>query len=193
MDIQEFKDRLAAGTLTRRQITKALAAVGLAALTTPAFRRPAMADGEVTYFTWAGYDIPDIMQPYVKKYGGTPNFTIFGEEEEALQKMRAGFTPDIAHPCTYSVGRWRDSGLFKPIDTSRLSNYEDIWDDLKRSRSRKPRARPGSCPGTGAIPRSCSAPIWRPSTPERRTTAGRSCSTRSMPSAWAFTTRSTAP
>ena len=131
MHIQEFKDRLAAGTLTRRQMTHALAAVGLAAVTAPVFRNQAWAEGEVTLFTWAGYDIPEVSQPYIEKYGGPPNYSIFGEEEEALQKMRAGFTPDLAHPCTYSVGRWRDSGLFKPIDTGRLEHYEDIWDDLK--------------------------------------------------------------
>jgi spermidine/putrescine-binding protein len=131
MHIHEFKDRLASGTLTRRHMTHALAAVGLAAVTAPVFRNQAWAEGEVTLFTWAGYDLPEVSQPYIEKYGGPPNYSIFGEEEEALQKMRAGFTPDLAHPCTYSVGRWRDSGLFKPIDTGRLEHYEDIWDDLK--------------------------------------------------------------
>jgi spermidine/putrescine transport system substrate-binding protein len=130
MEIEEFRDHLAEGRLTRRQLQGALAAAGIAALTTPPFRA-AQAAGEVSYFTWAGYDIPEVMQPYIEKYGGPPNFSLFGEEEEALQKMRAGFVPDIAHPCTYSIGRWRDSGLFKPIDTSRLSNYGDVWADLK--------------------------------------------------------------
>lgn len=131
MEIRELKDRLADGTLTRRQLTGAMASVGLATAMMPLPRGGAQAAGDVNYFTWAGYDIPDVMQPYVETYGGVPSISLFGDEEEALQKMRAGFTPDVAHPCTYSVGRWRDSGMFKPIDTSRLEHYPAIWDGLK--------------------------------------------------------------
>ena len=131
MELRHFTDSLASGTLTRRQMQKALAGVGLAAVATPAVRRPAFAAGEVNYFTWAGYEVPEVMGSYIETYGGPPNYSLFGEEEEALQKMRAGFTPDLAHPCTYSVGRWRDSGLFKPIDTSRLEHYPDIWAALQ--------------------------------------------------------------
>jgi len=131
MEIDELRDRLAAGVLTRRQMSGALAAAGLAAVATPVVRRPARAAGEVTYFTWAGYEVPEVAGPYIEAYGGPPNYSIFGEEEEALQKMRAGYAPDLAHPCTYSVGRWRDSGLFRPIDTGRLANYADVWDGLK--------------------------------------------------------------
>ncbi|MGH6718432.1 MAG: ABC transporter substrate-binding protein [Alphaproteobacteria bacterium] len=131
MDKIELRERLAEGTLSRRELTRAMAAAGVATVTVPMFTRAARAEGEISYFTWAGYDLPDFAKGYVDKYGGTPNFAIFGEEEEAFQKMRAGYTPDIAHPCTYSVGRWRDSGLFKPVDVARLTNYGDIWDDLK--------------------------------------------------------------
>lgn len=131
MELQRFIDRLASGNLTRRQMHQALAGVGLATVATPAMRRPALAAGEVNYFTWAGYDIPEVAGAYYETYGGAPNYSLFGEEEEALQKMRAGFIPDLAHPCTYSVGRWRDSGLFKPIDTGRLEHYPDVWDGLK--------------------------------------------------------------
>ncbi|MEX2650752.1 MAG: extracellular solute-binding protein [Alphaproteobacteria bacterium] len=131
MDKLELRERLAEGTITRREVSRAMAAAGVAALSIPLLAAPARAGGEITYFTWAGYELPDFAQAYVDKYGGTPNYSIFGEEEEALQKMRAGYRPDIAHPCTYSVGRWRDAGLMKPIDVTRLANYPDIWDDLK--------------------------------------------------------------
>jgi spermidine/putrescine transport system substrate-binding protein len=131
MNKNELIDRLGSGTLSRRELQRAMAAAGVAAVSIPVPRRTARAAGEVTYFTWAGYDNPEFEKGYVEKYGGAPNYSLFGEEEEALQKMRAGYIPDIAHPCTYSVGRWRDSGLFKPIDTGRLANYGDIWDDLR--------------------------------------------------------------
>lgn len=131
MDTQEILDKTAAGTLTRREFQKALLSLGLLTVVLPVVPRRARAAEEILYFTWGGYDTAEIHGRYVEKYGGPPSYALFGEEEEALQKMRAGYIPDLAHPCTYSVGRWRDSGLMKPIDITRLEHYSDIWDDLK--------------------------------------------------------------
>ena len=131
METNEFVDKLCAGKLDRRAFNRVLASVGLATVAMPFAPGAARAAGEITYFTWGGYDDPKHHQDYTEKYGGPPAFILFGEEEEALQKMRAGFRPDLAHPCTYSVGRWRDSGLFQPIDVSRIPNYADMWQDLK--------------------------------------------------------------
>ena len=131
MEIAEITDRMAAGRLSRRQLMSALAGAGLALAAVPLTGRAARAAGEVTLMTWVGYDVPETMQAYVDKYGGMPNISLFGEEEEGLQKMRAGFRPDISHPCNYSIGRWRRSGLFKPLDSSRLSHYPDLFEQLK--------------------------------------------------------------
>jgi spermidine/putrescine transport system substrate-binding protein len=130
MEKNQILDLLAAGKLTRRDLSKALAGLGLGLVAMPITRRRAAAADDVTYFTWAGYDVPEMHPGYTAQYG-EPTITIFGEEEEALQKLRSGFTPDISHPCTYSVARWRDAGLLKPIDASRLSNYGDIFPELK--------------------------------------------------------------
>ncbi len=131
MDKNEFVDKLATGALSRRDINKALATVGLAVVTVPFAPGRAWAAGEINYFTWGGYDIADIHQSYLDKYDGPPAYSLFGEEEEAMQKMRAGFTPDIAHPCVNSVGRWRDAGIIEPIDISRIPSWPDIWADLQ--------------------------------------------------------------
>jgi spermidine/putrescine transport system substrate-binding protein len=129
MEKNRFLDLLAEGKLSRREMTKALAAVGLGLATVPVARRRAAAAEDITYFTWTGYEVPELHGNYTAKYG-EPAFAIFGEEEEALQKLRSGFTPDISHPCTYSVSRWHDAGLLMPIDTSRLSNYGNIFPEL---------------------------------------------------------------
>ena len=66
MDINEVKDKLAAGTLSRRDMNKALAAVGLAVATMPVGPRMASAEeGEAIYFTWGGYDIPKLFPAYL--------------------------------------------------------------------------------------------------------------------------------
>ncbi len=131
MESNEFLDMLAAGKMNRRDFNRALASVGLAAVTVPFAPGRARAAGEINYFTWGGYDIAEIHPAYIEKYGGPPAYSLFGEEEEAMQKMRAGFTPDIAHPCVNSVGRWRDAGIIQPIDVSRIPSWPDVWDDLQ--------------------------------------------------------------
>ncbi len=82
-------------------------------------------------FVWAGYDNPDFYPPYVEKYGRPPNFSLYGDEEEALQKMRAGYKPDVMLPCAYVIERWNRSGVLGTIDTSLLSHWDDVIPALK--------------------------------------------------------------
>lgn len=83
-------------------------------------------DGELTVFDWAGYEDPAFHPAYVEKHGGSPSFAFFGDEEEAFQKLRTGFKADVAHPCSQSVVKWRDAGLLKPLDTSRIPEWDNI-------------------------------------------------------------------
>ncbi len=76
----------------------------------------AHADSSITVFDWSGYEDPAFHEAFVDKHGFSPNFTFFADEEEAFQKLRAGFKADLAHPCSQSVPRWREAGLLEPID-----------------------------------------------------------------------------
>ena len=88
-------DRLRAlageGRLTRRQITQALAAAGIVTATMPVVTRPARAADSLTVFTWSGYDVPELHQPYIDKYGASPDFSLFADNDEAVEKAKAGF------------------------------------------------------------------------------------------------------
>ncbi len=75
MDINRFKDQLAAGTMTRRDFKKALAAVGVGMATVPMTRRAARAEGQPMYFGWAGYEDPAFMTTYIEKHGEAPEYT----------------------------------------------------------------------------------------------------------------------
>jgi spermidine/putrescine transport system substrate-binding protein len=44
--------------------------------------------------------------------------------------MRAGYVVDVSHPCNQAIPRWIATGLFQPLDTSRLSNWPDIMPEL---------------------------------------------------------------
>jgi len=127
----EIKDRLEAGGLSRREFTGLLGAAGISVSLSHlgAGQAQAAAD-DATFYTWGGYDVPDLFKPYEKKHGGVPKFSAFGGTEEALTKIIGGFAPDVAHPCNSSLPRWRASNMFQPIDTSKLSNWKDVIPSL---------------------------------------------------------------
>ncbi len=117
--------------MTRREVTKAFASVGVGIAMMPLAGRSARADREVHYHTWAGYDAEPLFAQYAKKYGGLPEFSYIASEEESFQKIRAGYAPDLMHPGSYNVIRWKDAGFLKPMDPSRITNWPHVFDSLK--------------------------------------------------------------
>jgi len=102
------------------------------ALTLSAAPLPATAaDGELTVFDWAGYEDPAFHPAYVEKHGDSPTFAFFGDEDEAFQKLRTGFRADVSHPCSQNVTKWRDAGMLKPLDTSRIPEWDNILPGFK--------------------------------------------------------------
>ncbi|VVT16227.1 ABC transporter substrate-binding protein [Hoeflea sp. EC-HK425] len=89
------------------------------------------ADGELTVFDWAGYEDPAFHPAYAEKHGTSPTFAFFGDEDEAFQKLRTGFKADVAHPCSQNVTKWRDAGMLKPLDTSRIPEWDNILPGFK--------------------------------------------------------------
>ena len=133
MNKHQIQEQLANGKISRRKFNKMLAALGATTIMMPMSSRTALgASGDhPTIFTWEGWEVPDFHGAYIDKYGESPNFAIFADEEEAFAKMRAGFKVDITQPCTYKIPMWYDAGILEPIDTSRLSNWPDITPSLK--------------------------------------------------------------
>jgi len=132
MDVLDQLGSVKEGKLSRRDFAKSLMAVGIGMATVPVMPRGvrAAAEDQGTYFTWGGYDVPELFGQYQEKHGEMPNFSIFGGSEEALTKMRGGFVVDVSHPCNAGVPRWAETGLFQPIDPTRLSNWGDVIPEL---------------------------------------------------------------
>ena len=131
MTLHKLIDRIHGRTASRREFHAAMAATGLGLATVPMLNGRALAEGEVTYFTWGGYDIPEFYPAYIEKYDGPPATSLFGEDEEAFAKVRAGYTPDIAHPCKVTLGRYKDAGLLKPMDPARIPEWDNVWEELR--------------------------------------------------------------
>jgi spermidine/putrescine transport system substrate-binding protein len=133
MKKEDIVEQLATGQMSRRKFNQSLMALGATMVMMPVGSRSAFAasDDHPTVFTWEGWDVPELHQSYLAKHGESPNMAIFGDEEEAFAKMRAGFKVDLTQPCTYKVPIWKDAGILDPIDTSRLSNWDDLIPSLK--------------------------------------------------------------
>ena len=132
MDINKQLDALRSGHLSRRDFNKMLSAAGVSLVAMPVASKMAAAAAadQATFFTWGGYDVAEAYGPYIAKHGEPPNFAVFGGSEEGLTKMLAGYVVDVAHPCNADIPRWVASGLFQPLDTSKLSNWPNIMPEL---------------------------------------------------------------
>ena len=94
----------------------------LALLALPAFAQ----DSDLLVFDYSGFEDPAFHPDYVEAHGASPEFSFFGDEDEALQKLRSGFAADVSHVCAGSVPRWIDAGILEPWDTSRIERFEEI-------------------------------------------------------------------
>ena len=132
MPIDEFRDALARKALSRREVVATLATVGVATVSMPLVSRPALSeDGWLNVFTWSGYDVPELNPGFAGKYGRQPDYTVFADNDEAFEKIRAGYEADIVSPSGSTVIQWIDSGLIQPIDVSRLSHWNDLFPEFQ--------------------------------------------------------------
>jgi spermidine/putrescine-binding protein len=112
-----------------RRVAATLALAGALSMTAIGFARAD--DPDLTVFDWSGYEDPSFHPDYVKKYGQSPTFAFFADEDEAFAKLQAGFRADVAHPCSQSVVKWREAGLLQPLDTSKITGWKDILPGIK--------------------------------------------------------------
>jgi len=104
---------------------------GLTLLAGAGLMVPAEAGEKLVYMTWSGYELPEFHQAYLANHPEGIDVSLFGDDDEALTKVKAGFRPDVAHPCFDKIGRWREENLLQPIDVSRIANWDKVFPVLK--------------------------------------------------------------
>ncbi|MGR3541966.1 MAG: extracellular solute-binding protein [Hasllibacter sp.] len=103
----------------------------LLAGTTALLALPAMAqEADLLIMDYAGFEDPRYHAAYAEAFGGSPDYSFFGDEEEAFQKLRTGFQADMAHICSDSVPKWTEAGLIEPWDTGAVAAFGDLNTDL---------------------------------------------------------------
>ena len=110
----------------------------------PLLRTPVRAeDGWLYLFTWNGYELPELHPAFTEKYGREPDSSFYADNDEALEKVRAGFDADIVCPSGSTVIRWIHAGLIEPIDVGRLSHWPDMFEPApEHPRHRRRRRQP---------------------------------------------------
>lgn len=131
--IESLISRASRGRLSRREFNGLLGLTGVSLLAMPVCTQPSRAaDGEAMYMTWGGYDIPELLEEYKEKHGAYPNTSPYASTSEGLAKVKAGFVVDVMHPCNTNMGEWIGSGVIQPIDTAKLSHWNDMIPSLQR-------------------------------------------------------------
>lgn len=87
-------------------------------------------DADLLVFDYPGFEEPAFHETYIAANGDSPTFSFFGDEEEAFQKIRAGFQADVTHICAGSVTKWSESGIIEPWDTDRIAEFANIDGNL---------------------------------------------------------------
>ncbi len=100
-------------------------------LSTAALAFSAAAEEQLSYFTWSGYEIPDLNKEFDAAHPGAFSATLFGDDDEAFTKVKAGFRPDVAHPCYDKINRWREADLIQPMELSKIKNWGKLHPVLR--------------------------------------------------------------
>lgn len=117
--------------LTHLGFRAALAGIAMAGF---AWTSDSLAGGsDLRVFDWSGYEDQGFFKPYMDKHGSAPSYAYFASEEEAYTKLRSGFKSDLAHPCTGVTKKWAAAKLIKPLDPSRLKNWDKLLPAIKES------------------------------------------------------------
>lgn len=127
----DLSSRRNARAVSRRSLSRRLAAAGLALVALPLMPSRTRASQPPVYFTWDGYNNEGFFPGYVATHGQPPIMQTFVDENDALTQLKAGLPADLIHPCNGQVKGWRDAGILQPIDTSRLANWPDVIEPLK--------------------------------------------------------------
>jgi spermidine/putrescine-binding protein len=124
------------GTISRRDLSKLFAALGLTSALGPAIgRNPALAQSnELTMIVWEGYTSESFTEPWEEANDVTVEATFAGTGDEMFAAMQGsgGTTYDLVSASSDLPQRLYDAGLLMEIDSSKLTNYPDLYEQFQR-------------------------------------------------------------
>ena len=131
----EVMARYRAGVLSRRDVTKLLGALGLAAAAAPLLgRRTARAQDELTMIIWEGYADDSFATKFKEENDAEISYTPMSSSDDAFAQLRAGGGSnfDLVSASNDLTQRLVDAGLVQEIDPSRLTNFDKLYEQFKQ-------------------------------------------------------------
>ncbi len=87
--------------------------------------------GPFVILEWSGYETETYWEPFAAAHPDVmQEYSFFADDAEALAKAQSGFQFDLVHPCSSWWALYVEAGLVQPIDTSRLSNWDGVYEEL---------------------------------------------------------------
>lgn len=129
----EVLARFRAGGVSRRDILKLLGAIGLTAAAGSRLAPAASAAEDLTMIIWEGYADDAYRIPFEEANDATVTATFAGTGDEMFAAMSAGGggNYDMVSASSDLPQRLYDNGLLAEIDTTKLTNYNDLYDQFK--------------------------------------------------------------
>ena len=129
-------DGYRSGRISRRDLSKLFAALGLTAALGPAIgRNPALAQSnELTMIVWEGYTSDSFTIPWEEANDVNVEATFAGTGDEMFAAMQGsgGTTYDMVSASSDLPQRLYDAGLLMEIDASKQTNYPDLYEQFQR-------------------------------------------------------------
>ena len=92
----------------------------------------ALAEGELNLLTWEGYADPSFITPFEEASGCKVTATYVGSNDDFAPKLAAGGGVfDLVSPAIDSTAPLIAAGFVDPIDTSRIENWEQIYEKFR--------------------------------------------------------------
>ena len=109
-------------------LRKIVAGTAIAALTAST----ALAEGELNILTWEGYADPSFITPFEEASGCKVTATYVGSNDDFAPKLAAGGGVfDLVSPAIDSTAPLIKAGFVDPIDTSRIENWDQIYEKFR--------------------------------------------------------------
>ena len=109
-------------------LRKIVTGTAIAALTAST----ALAEGELNILTWEGYADPSFITPFEEASGCKVTATYVGSNDDFAPKLAAGGGVfDLVSPAIDSTAPLIKAGFVDPIDTSRIENWDQIYEKFR--------------------------------------------------------------
>ena len=135
MDPAAVMARYRTGAISRRDLSKLVAALGLTTALGPMVgRSPALAQSnDLTIIIWEGYTSDSFAKPWEEANDAKIQATFAGTGDEMFAAMQGsgGTTYDMVSASSDLPQRLYDAGLLMEVDPSKLSNYPDLYEQFQ--------------------------------------------------------------